>query len=80
MPEAKGSKKIHVNEFQILFTAKKITAYGGFSLLAAFFKKIGLPEFLEKAFPVRESSPNSLGAYPKILAFILMLFAGGSRS
>lgn len=79
MPEAMGSKKIQVNQFQILFTSKKITAYGGFSLLAKFFERIGLRKVFSKAFPVPEVSPNALGPYPKALSFLLMLFAGGKH-
>lgn len=74
-----GSQKIQVNRFQILFTKKKLTAYGGFSLLAKFFEKIGLHAFFEQAIPIVEVSPRALGLYPKALAFILMLFAGGKR-
>jgi len=64
---------------RIEFTNKKITAYGGFSLLAAFFEKINLREILQEVMPIRESSPNGMGIYSKVLAYILLLYAGGSR-
>jgi len=79
MSDATGSKKVQINQFQILFTSKKITAYGGFSLLAKFFERIGLREVFSQAFPIPEVSPNALGPYPKALSFLLMLFAGGKR-
>ena len=31
-----------VNKVRIAFTKRKMTAYGGFALLAAFFERIGL--------------------------------------
>jgi hypothetical protein len=79
MSEAKGSQKFQVNALQILITIKIMSAYGGFSLLAKFFEKLHLREFLINRFPVVEVSPNALGPYPKLLAFMLMLFAGGKR-
>jgi hypothetical protein len=36
-----------VNKTKIAFTNKPMTAYGGFSLLAAFFEKIGLKEMID---------------------------------
>ncbi|MGC9027940.1 MAG: IS1380 family transposase, partial [bacterium] len=68
-----------VNKVKIRFTNKKLTAYGGFSLLAAFFERIKLREAIKKAIPVEEVSPNGMGIYSKILAYSLMLYAGGSR-
>lgn len=75
----KCSTSIEVNKVEIEFTSKKLTAYGGFSLLAAFFEKIKLREVLEEVIPVKEVSPNSIGIYGKVLAYTLMLYAGGSR-
>ncbi len=73
------TKKVEVNKVRIEFTNKKMTAYGGFSLLAMFFEKIKLREIIEDVIPVKERSPNSVGIYSKILAYSLMLYAGGSR-
>ncbi len=75
----KCSTSIEINKVGIEFTSKKLTAYGGFSLLAAFFEKIKLREVLEEVIPVKELSPNSIGIYGKVLAYTLMLYAGGSR-
>ncbi len=44
-----------------------------------FFEKIKLREIIEDVIPVKERSPNSVGIYSKILAYSLMLYAGGSR-
>ena len=43
-----------INGINIGFTDKKITAYGGFSLLALFFEKIGLKEAVGKMIPIKE--------------------------
>ncbi|MFQ3574200.1 MAG: transposase, partial [Thermodesulfovibrionales bacterium] len=75
----KCNTKIEINKVEVGFTTKKITAYGGFSLLALFFEKIKLREIIEEVIPVEEGSPNAMGIYSKILAYILMIYAGGSR-
>ena len=75
----KCSTSIEVNKVEIEFTNRKLSAYGGFSLLAAFFEKIKIREVLEEVIPVKEVSPNSIGIYGKVLAYSLMLYAGGSR-
>jgi len=76
---SKSTTKIEINKVRISFTRKKITAYGGFSLLAAFFEKIHLKEAIGATIPLKEISPNSIGIYSKILAYTLMIYAGGSR-
>lgn len=75
----KYTSNVEINKVRIAFTSKKITAYGGFSLLALFFNKIKFREVIEAIIPVRESSPNSIGIYSKILAYILTIYAGGNR-
>jgi hypothetical protein len=76
---SKSTTKIEINKVSISFTRKEITAYGGFSLLAAFFKKIRLKEAIGATISLKEVSPNSIGIYSKILAYTLMIYAGGSR-
>lgn len=78
MHEHNGTR-IEINQVKVRFTSKEMTSYGGFSLLAAFFEKIGLPAWIEQVIRIQELSPNSKGKYPKILAYLLMIFAGGSR-
>ena len=77
--QSKCNTKIEINKVGIEFTDKKITAYGGFSLLAAFFEKIKLREILQEVIPVKERSPNRISIYSKILSYTLMIYAGGSR-
>jgi hypothetical protein len=77
--QTKCTTKIEINKVGVEFTAKKITAYGGFSLLASFFNQIRLKDFLEEVIPVKERSPNTVGIYSKLLAYILMIYAGGNR-
>lgn len=68
-----------IGQVQIEFSEKKMTAYGGFSLLAKFFENIGLRSAVESFMPVQEKSPNSLGIFAKVLSFILTAIAGGKR-
>jgi Transposase DDE domain group 1 len=68
-----------VNKVKIVFTRRKMTAYGGFALIAAFFRQIGFTEMIERALPVTESSPNGMGIYGKIVAYVTMIFAGAER-
>jgi hypothetical protein len=69
---------IELNKVGIEFTGKKITAYGGFSLPASFFERNNLRGQLEGVIPAKESSPNSVGIYSKLLAYILMIYAGAT--
>ncbi|RPJ56799.1 MAG: IS1380 family transposase [Dehalococcoidia bacterium] len=68
-----------VNKVQIAFTRKKMTAYGGFALIASFFEKIGFSQMIEKAMPIVERSPNGTGIYGKTVAFVAMVIAGADR-
>lgn len=77
--QSKCTTNVEINKVKIEFTDKKLTAYGGFSLLAAFFEKINLRGMLQEVIPIRESSPNGMGIYSKVLAYILLIYAGGSR-
>ena len=56
-----------------------MTAYGGFALIAAFFRQIGFAEMIEQALPITESSPNGMGIYGKIVAYAAMIYAGAER-
>jgi len=65
-----------VNKVRIAFTGRKMTAYGGFALIASFFERIGFAEMIEKAMPIEECSPNGMGIYGKTIAFVAMVYAG----
>jgi hypothetical protein len=58
---SKCATKVEINKVRIEFTDKKLTAYGGFSLLAAFFENINLRGILQEVIPIRESSPIGWG-------------------
>jgi len=76
----KNSGETHqINGINIGYTDKKITSYGGFSLIAKFFKKVGVKEALIKIMPIKETSPNAMKADEKILGFITLLLAGATR-
>lgn len=68
-----------VNKVRIVFTKRKMTAYGGFALIASFFERIGFAEMIKKAMPIEECSPNGMGIYGKTIAFIAMVYAGAER-
>jgi len=68
-----------VPKVKIVLTKRKMTAYGGFALIAAFFKRIGFAEMIKEALPVTESSPNRMGIYGKIVAYAAMVYAGAER-
>ena len=68
-----------VNKVKVTFTKRKMTAYGGFALIAAFFRQIGCAQMIEHALPVTESSPNSMGIYGKIIGYVTMVYAGAER-
>jgi len=74
------SEKIHkINGVKIGYTDKKITSYGGFSMVAMFFKKVGLKNELRRIMPIVEVSPNAMKADEKILGFMTLLLSGASR-
>ena len=68
-----------VNKVKISFTKRKMTAYGGFALIASFLQRIGFAQMIEKAMPIEERSPNGRGIYVKSVAFMAMIFAGAER-
>ncbi len=68
-----------VNKTKIVFTGKKMTAYGGFALIASFLEQISFEEMIEKTIPITECSPNGMGIYGKVTAYIAMVFAGAER-
>jgi len=68
-----------VNKVRITFTKRKMTAYGGFALIASFFERIGFAQMIEKAMPIAECSPNGMGIYGKAIAFVAMVYAGAER-
>ena len=52
-------EKIHkIHGIKIGYSDKKITAYGGFSMIAMFFEKVGLKAALEKMMPITETPPQ----------------------
>jgi hypothetical protein len=68
-----------VNKVKIAFTKRRMTAYGGFALIASFFERIGFAQMIEKAMPIEECSPNGMGIYGKTIAFVAMVLAGAER-
>ena len=76
----KNQEKIHtVQGIKIGYTDKKITSYGGFSLLGKFFEKIELQEHLNQIMPMEELSPNAMAPASKLMGFMTLAIAGASR-
>ena len=76
----KNAEKVHqINGIKIGYTDKRITSYGGFSLIAKFFKKAGVKEALIKIMPIQETSPNAMKADEKMLGFMTLLLTGATR-
>lgn len=63
MMSEKGQKDHEINGVKLGFTDKKITSYGGFSMLAMFFKKVELKAALNQFIPIQETSPNAMKIY-----------------
>ena len=77
--QKKSTTAGRVNKVRSTFTRRKMTAYGGFALLAAFFQRIGFAEMIESAVPIKECSPNGMGIYAKMIAYVGMVYAGAER-
>jgi len=67
------------NKLKLSFTYKPVTAFGGFVLLSEFLEKIKFKQAITAAFPVVEISNNRIPIFEKILALVLIIFAGGER-
>ena len=77
---SENKEKIHyVNGYRIGYTKKKMTSYGGFSMLAMFFEKIKLKTALTGLMPIVEVSPNAMKAEDKLLGYMTLIIAGGRR-
>ena len=73
----KGEKDHRINGIQIGYTEKKITWYGGYSVLAMFFEKINLKLTLNQLMPIEENSPNAMSGAEKLVGFMSTVIAGG---
>ena len=79
MSEKNCTTNLQANKVKIKFSQKKLTAYGGFSLFAAFFEQIKLKEFFESFSFFQSTSNNRISAYAKAVSFFVIVLAGGQR-
>lgn len=80
MKQKKSKSTLKVNQVQLQFTAKSITAWGGIgSVIASFLEKIDFRSWVLASLPVTETSPNAGGVYEKVLALFLTVLCGGER-
>ena len=79
MMSEKQEKNHRINGIRIGYTDKKITSYGGYSMLAIFFEKINLKSVLNTLMPIEEVSPNAMSGSEKLLGFMSTVIAGGQR-
>lgn len=66
-------------DIQILFTEKPVTAWGGMSLIARFFKSIGLAKIFNDSLPNEKTSNNSIPPAEICLSFLVSVLKGASR-
>lgn len=80
MQQTKTTSALQINQVQIQFTAKSITAWGGIgSVIASFLTQIDFRAWVLASLPVTETSPNAKGLYEKVLALFLTVLCGGER-
>jgi hypothetical protein len=80
MKYTQNNKPRRVNQVQIEFTNKPITAWGGIAtVVAKFLEEIDFRSWVEKQIPIKEESNNSKGIYSKVVAQFLTSMTGGSR-
>ena len=75
-----NKKAMQVNQVDIEFTNKPITAWGGTAtIIAKFLEQIRFQDWVEGEIPVIERSNNSKGKYTKVLTQFLTSLSGGTR-
>jgi len=80
MERKQYKESMRVNQVNIEFTNKSITAWGGMGcVVGKFLEKIDFRFWVESNLPIRETSNNSRGIYEKVLAQFLTVLVGGSR-
>lgn len=68
------------SQVRIGFTNKPVTAWGGVAaLVGRLLAQVGFRDWVERALPIEERSPNARGVYEKVLAQFLTVLCGGSR-
>jgi len=66
-------------DLPIAFTDKPITGFGGLSIVARFFRRIGLIETFHEALPDGKNSNNSIRSVEIVLAFLVGVLRGARR-
>lgn len=80
MGHSQHSSKIRVGQVFVEFTQKPVSAWAGLAaVIGGLLQRIGFRSWVEQALPIRETSNHTCGAYSKILAHLLTVFAGGER-
>jgi hypothetical protein len=75
----KSVAQVLEKDLPVSFTDKPVTAWGGLSPIARFFKKIGLADLLGAALPNLKISNNQIPAVEIVLAFFVGVLRGASR-
>jgi hypothetical protein len=76
----RNSRPLRVNQVEIRFTNKPITAWGGLATtVAKLLEVLEFRSWVESHFPVTEKSNNAKGVYGKVLATFLTILSGGER-
>ena len=78
--KGKNTKTIHVNQVQISFSSKTVTAWGGLAtIIAKLLEVIDFKSWVESEIPINERSNNAKGVYEKVLATFMTVLCGGER-
>jgi hypothetical protein len=76
----RNSKLLKVNQVEIHFTNKPITAWGGLAtIVAKLLEVLEFRSWVESNLPIEEKSNNAKGIYEKTLATFLTILSGGER-
>ena len=78
--KSKNNRLLRVNQVEIQFTNKPITAWGGLaSIVAKLLEVLEFRPWVESTIPIEERSNNAKGVYEKVLATFLTVLSGGER-
>lgn len=77
--QAEGTAKRYLAGLEIRFTEKAATGWGGLSLVAEYFRRIGLRELLGAALPDGRTSPNQCSVVDMAMAMMVNVLMGGAR-
>ncbi len=80
MQQKQSKKNKKKGQVKIEFSEKLITSWGGTStIISRYLDKLGFRDLVEKVFPVKDNSNNSVGVYSKIISLFISVLNGGTK-